>query len=62
VRGRYVQDVDTDGPGSVTDVRWDVNTGNTLCPKSAVCVYVALRLDLSCSGYSPLRIIEECRV
>ena len=36
MRGRYVQDVGTDGPGSVTDVRWDVNTG-TRCVQ-AVCV------------------------
>ena len=37
MRGRYVQDVDTDGPGSVTDVRWDVNTG-TRCVQSWQCV------------------------
>ena len=37
VRGRYVQDVDIDGPGSVTDVRWDVNTG-TRCVPSRQCV------------------------
>jgi hypothetical protein len=59
--GRYVQDVDTDGPGNVTDDRWDVNTG-TRCVPSRQCVYVPARSSLTCPGCDDCRIVEECRV
>lgn len=50
LRERYVQDVDKPVPGSVTDVRWEVNTGTLCVPKSAVCVSVVPISSQSCQA------------